>query len=144
MLRIFKRSRSALLVVFVALTVAAAGFVAVANRVAEKHRAQFEQELRTFLGKDINFDSLKVRLWGGPGFSAYGFRIADDSRFAATPFVRARELKLGLDLWSLLTGQVLITSLRFEDAEFQIITNEAGMLNTSALASRKKQLAALP
>ncbi|HEY7168491.1 MAG TPA: AsmA family protein [Candidatus Binatia bacterium] len=144
MLRTLKRSGFALVLLLIAIIIALGTFVLFANRVAERQRAQVEQELRTFLGKDITFDSLNVRLWGGPGFAARQFRIADDPRFAATPFVRARELKLGLDLWRLLRGEVLITSLRFEDAEFQIITNEAGVLNTSVLASRKKRFTALP
>ena len=114
------------------------------NTLAGNNREQVQQELQKLLGKDVAFDRLEATLWGGIGFSAREFRIADDPRFAATPFLHAKELRLGVSLWQLLLGQVVINSLTFQAAEFQIITNEAGLLNTSALASRKQELNEFP
>ena len=114
------------------------------NTLAGNNREQVQQELQKLLGKDVAFDGLETTLWDGVGFSAQEFRIADDPRFAATPFLHAKELRLGLSLWRLFIGQVVINSLTFQAAEFQIITNEAGLLNTSALASREHELSEFP
>jgi hypothetical protein len=114
------------------------------NALVSRNREQVQQELQKFLGKDVAFGGLKANFWGGLGFSAQDFRIADDPRFAATPFVQAQELRLGVSIWNLCMGRVVINSLTFRNAEFQIITNEDGLLNTSALAGRKKNLAGFP
>ncbi len=114
------------------------------NSLARRNREQVQQELQKVLGKDVSFDRLKVSLLEGFGFSAKGFRVSDDPRFAATPLVQANELILGVSLWDLLLGRIVIASMTLKEPEFQIITNEAGVVNLSALASRKKELGAFP
>ncbi|MGH7826379.1 MAG: AsmA-like C-terminal region-containing protein [Candidatus Binatia bacterium] len=114
------------------------------NTLAGQSREQLRQELQKLLGKDVTFDGLEVSLWSGLGFSAREFRIADNPRFAATPLVRARELKLGVSITQLLLGRIVVDSLTFEDPEFQVITDEAGRLNLSALADRKKEAGSSP
>ena len=114
------------------------------NALVGGNREQVQQELQKLLGKDVTFDRLDASLWGGLGFSAQDFRIADDPHFAATPFVQAKELRLGVSIWQLCLGRIVINSLTFRNAEFQIITSEDGLLNTSVLASRKKNLAGFP
>src|SRR5438128_2285954 len=101
------------------------------KNLAEKNREQVHQELQRFLGKDATFDRLEASLWGGVGFSAEEFHIADNPRFAATPIVRAKELKLGVSLIQLVLGRIVINSLTFQAPEFQIITDERGLLNLS-------------
>src|SRR4029450_14089294 len=87
---------------------------------------------------------LEASLWGGLGFSAKEFRIADDPRFAATPVIRAQELRLGASLLPLLLGKIVINSLTFQAPEFQIITDERGLLNLAELAGQKKENKTLP
>ena len=139
-----KKFRQRLLFFLIALLVAFIGLVQTFNTLAGRHREQVQLELQRFLGKDVGFDKLEVSTFGGLGFAAKEFRLADDSRFAATPVIRAKELILGVSLWNLLFGKVVINSLTFEELEFQIITDEAGLLNLTALAGRKKQLGTLP
>ena len=107
------------------------------KNLAERNHEQLRQELQRFLGKDATFDRLEATLWGGVGFSAAGFRIADNPRFAATPLVWAKELKLGVSLLQLVMGRIVINSLTFQAPEFQIITDERGLLNLSELGARK-------
>jgi AsmA-like C-terminal region/AsmA family len=114
------------------------------NSLASRNREQVQQELQKVLGKDVSFERLKVSLLGGFGFSAKGFRISDDPRFAATPLVQANDLILGVSFWDLLLGRIVIVSMTLKQPEFQIITNEAGVVNLSALASRKKELGTFP
>jgi AsmA-like protein/uncharacterized protein DUF748 len=122
----------------------AAGLIESFNLLAAKHRDQVTQELQKVLGQDVSFETLEVNLLGRPGFVAKEFRIADDSRFAATPVLRARELVLGVSLWNLLLRRLVITSLTFDEAEFQIITDETGQLNLAALIHRKTELGKFP
>src|SRR5439155_1211999 len=86
----------------------------------------------------------EASLLGGFGFTAREFRIADNPRFAATPLLHATELKLGVSLLELLLGKVVIDSLTFKNPEFQIITDEEGLLNLSALGFSKKELGVIP
>jgi uncharacterized protein involved in outer membrane biogenesis len=137
-------SRKHIIAVLSAFTLAMLILVYFFNVLAGGNREQVQQELQKLLGKDVTFGRLEASLWGGLGFSAQEFRIADDPHFAATPFVHAKELRLGVSLWQLFLGKVVINSLTFRDAEFQIITNEGGLVNASALASRKKNLGTFP
>ena len=139
-----KSLRKLSLIIAVTLALAGAGLIESFNRLAARHRDQVTQELQKVLGQDVSFESLEVNVFGRPGFVAKEFRIADDTRFAATPAVRARELVLGVSLWNLLLRRLVITSLTFEEPEFQIITDERGVMNLTALLSRKDELRKFP
>ena len=131
------------------LTIAGAALIVGAliesfNYLAFSHRDQVILELQKVLGDDVSIDGLEVNLWGRPGFVATQFRVADDNRYAATPVVRARELILGVSLWNLLQRRLVITSLTFDQPEFQVITDEFGSLNLNALIERKTELRKFP
>jgi hypothetical protein len=137
-------SHKLLLVLAVLFTAAVVVFVQSFNILAGQNREQVHQELQKFLGKQATFDGLEATFWGGLGFSAKEFRVADNPRFAATPVVRAKELKLRVSLAQLLLGRIVINSLTFEEPELQIITDERGLLNLSVLAVRNKEIPAFP
>ncbi|HEX9788933.1 MAG TPA: AsmA family protein, partial [Candidatus Binatia bacterium] len=139
-----KSLRKIFVLILAAAVLLTAGLLESFNLLAAKHRDQVKQELQKVLGQDVSFDRLEVNLLGRPGFAAKEFRIADDSRFAATPVVRARELVLGVSLWNLLWRRLVITSLTFDEPEFQIITDESGLLNLTALLNRKTELRKFP
>ena len=114
------------------------------NSIARKRRVEVQQELRQLLGEGATFESVDVGLWDGFAFTVKQFRIADDALFAATPLVQARELRLGMSVWHLLLGRLVITSLSFTEPELQIITSEEGLLNVNTLLRQKKELMAFP
>jgi AsmA-like protein/uncharacterized protein DUF748 len=139
-----KRLNKLLLLIVVTTALAGAGLIESFNLLAAKHRDQVTQELQKVLGQDVSYESLEVNVLGRPGFVAREFRIDDDSRFAATPALRARELILGVSLWNLLLRRLVITSLTFDEPEFQIITDESGLLNLTAFIERKSELRKFP
>ena len=139
-----KTLQKLLLLIVVTMALAAAGLIESFNLLAAKHRDQVTQELQKVLGQDVSYESLEVNVLGRPGFVAKEFRIDDDSRFAATPALRARELVLGVSLWNLLLRRLVITSLTFDEPEFQIITDESGLLNLTAFMNRKSELRKFP
>jgi hypothetical protein len=131
--------------IFLAATViAGVAFFSTLSFVAHNHRVEVQQELQRLLGSDVSFETVEAGWWDGFGFTVKRFRIADDPRFAATSFVQAQELRLGMSLWHLLLGRFVVNSLTFTQPELQIITNEDGLLNVTALAQRKKDLIAFP
>src|SRR6266850_2010 len=139
-----RKSLKFLLLFLIASVVAVLVLVQSFKNLAEKNREQVHQELQRCLGTEATFDRLEASLWGGVGFSAEEFRIADNPRFAATPIVRAKELKLGVSVIQLVLGRIVINSLTFQAPEFQIITDERGLLNLSELAVRKNDSRAFP
>jgi len=139
-----KSPRNILIFAAVATLVAVTAVVQAFNVIASRHRVVVQQELRKLLGKEVSFESLEVHLFGRPGFAARSFRIADDPRFAATPIIRARQLILGVKIWPLFTGRIVIDSLVFNQPEFQIITDETGLLNLDLLSRRRREIATLP
>ncbi|HEY2922396.1 MAG TPA: AsmA-like C-terminal region-containing protein [Candidatus Binatia bacterium] len=139
-----KSPRKLVALIFLTVLVLATVLVQSFNIVAGRHREQVQQELQKVLGQDVSFDALEVNLLGRPGFVAKEFRIADDPRFAATPAVRAKELILGVSVWNLFFGRLVIDSLTFKEPEFQIITNETGLLNLTELINRKNELQKIP
>ncbi|HET8917161.1 MAG TPA: AsmA-like C-terminal region-containing protein, partial [Candidatus Binatia bacterium] len=139
-----RKSHKLLLFFLIASAAAVMAFIQTFNTLAAKNREQVHQELQRFLGKDATFDRLEASLWGGLGFSAKEFRIADDPRFAATPVIHAQELRLGVSLLPLLLGKIVINSLTFQAPEFQIITDERGLLNLAELAGQKNETKPLP
>ncbi|MDH3444919.1 MAG: AsmA family protein, partial [Deltaproteobacteria bacterium] len=132
------------LLVSLTVVVSAALIVFSLGLLAEKRRGQVQEELQKLLGNDVTLDAVETRLWGGMGFTVKNFRIADNPRYAATPFVHAEKLQMGVSFWHLFLGRIMITSLVFTKPEFQFITDEEGSLNISALAARRKSLAAFP
>jgi AsmA-like protein/uncharacterized protein DUF748 len=129
----------------VSLSIAAAvGLGIYFKNLAEKHREQVQQELRRFLGDRVQFDGLDAQLFWLPGFVVRQFRVADDSRFAATPILKARELVLGISLRQLFIGRIVIDSVNFIEPEIQIINDETGLLNLSVLTSWRKELGTIP
>ena len=136
--------RRKLLTILLIAVIAAAALVQTFNVITGKNRELVRQELQRVLGKDFNFTTLEVTFLSLPGFSVKDVRMADDSRFAATPIIQAKEVILGVSLWNLLRGRIVIDSLIFDEPEFQVITNESGVLNLTALIARKKELRAFP
>jgi hypothetical protein len=139
-----KSPRKIFFVTVAALSVTAAIVIQSFNLAAGRHLESVQQELGRLLGRNIRFASLQVHLLGWPGFAAKELRIADDPRFAATPILRARELILGVQLWQLLFGRVVIDSLTLRAPEFQIITDETGLFNLDLLTQKRKEMPRLP
>ncbi len=137
----FSQKRLFLSLILVAATIL---IVYSLGRLAEKRRQQVQQELHKVLGTDVTLEGVETNFWGGIGFTVTNFRIADNPRFAATPFVHAQKLQLGVSFWHLFLGRIVINSLIFTKPEFQFITDEEGFLNITALATRRNRLAEFP
>jgi uncharacterized protein involved in outer membrane biogenesis len=139
-----KLSKKAISIAVGTVILAILALVYSVNLLADIRRDLVYEEIQKVAGKDVAFDEFEVTLLTGLGFSAKEFRIADNPVFAATPLLRAKELRMGVSLLSLMLGRIVINKLTFIEPEFQIITNEEGVMNISSLENRRKQLADLP
>ena len=126
------------------LIIAILALVYSVNLLAAIRRDLVYEELQRLAGKDVAFDAFEVTLLTGLGFSARNFRIADSPIFAATPLLRAKELRMGVSVLSLMLGRIVINKLTFIEPEFQVITNEEGVMNISSLEDRRQQFADMP
>ena len=109
------------------------------NTLIDKNRDRIRAEIQKALGRSLTFDELRLSLWGGLGLAAKNLRVAEDSRFAATPFIQTKELKMQVRWLPLLLGKITIKTFILNEPEIQIIKNEAGRLNISALASPERR-----
>lgn len=113
--------------------------VVLLNSFVDKNRERIREEIEKGLGRSVKFDELRLSFWGGIGLLAKRLSIAEDPRFAATPFIQTKELKMELRWLPLLLGNIEIKKFALDEPEVQIIKNEDGILNLSALASSERR-----
>jgi len=96
-------------------------------------RPALESYLQSTLGRKVQIGDLKVSLLAG-GVAARDLAIADDPPFSAAPFVQAKELKVGVSLWSLVFSHSLhVTSLTLQNPEVALLRSSSGAWNFSTL-----------
>src|SRR6516162_2697283 len=73
---------------------------------ANSFRPRLESNLTTSLGRAVKLGELKLALLAG-GISANDLSIDDDPAFSKSPFLRAKELKVGVELATLIFSRKL-------------------------------------
>jgi AsmA protein len=109
---------------------------------ANRFRPLLESQLTQALGRDVTLGGLKLSILAG-GIAASDLAVADDPAFSHTPFVRAKSLELGVDLWPLLMSRKLsVRRLTIEQPQIALIQNSAGDWNFSTLGTKAHAQAA--
>ena len=129
-----KKTQKALTVLFAAFVLVVVFLIVTLNTLVHKNREKIRLEIQKSLGRDVAFENVQLDLWGGLGLSATNLSIADDPRFAATPLVQTKELRMRVRWLPLLLGTVEIKKFTLGEPEIQIIKNEAGKLNLFAFS----------
>jgi len=89
-------------------------------------RPKLESELTDALGRDVKVGNLSLSLLKG-GVTADDISIADDPAFSKTPFVKAKELKVGVELIPLIfSKQLNVTELTLSQPEISLVKSENG------------------
>jgi len=99
------------------------------DALVRESKEAIRHELQKAVGRPVAFDTLELNVWGTPSLALNNVTVQDDPRFAATPFMQARQLKVGVRWLSLLAGKPEITGLVLEEPEIQLIRNEYGDVN---------------
>jgi AsmA protein len=105
-------------------------------------RPTVESRLTAALNRQVTIGSLSFSLLAG-GLVAKDIAIADDPAFNPSPFLKAAELRVGVEVMPLLFHhEVRITSLTIDTPSIRLIQNQAGKWNYSSIggnASRRPQ-----
>jgi AsmA protein len=100
---------------------------------AEKFRPKVESEARKALGREVKVGTLEISLLSG-GVVANEVSIADDPAFSRQPFLQAKELRIGVELWPIIArGEANLTGLTVVGPQVNLIRNAAGRWNFASL-----------
>jgi len=103
---------------------------------ANQFRPVLEERLTTALGREVKIGDLKISLFSG-GASASDVTIADDPAFSREPFLRAKDLAVGVELWPLIfSHQLNVTSLTIDQPDIGLIQSAGGEWNFSSLGGK--------
>lgn len=102
---------------------------------ANQFKPMIEANLTKALGRQVSIGDLKLSILSG-GVAADDLAIADDPAFSHAPFVRAKSLKLGVELWPLIVSRKLIVrSLVIDQPEVSMLQSASGDWNFSSMGS---------
>src|SRR5690348_18069798 len=99
-----KRLLVGLIVLVLALVVLGAAALLLVD--VNHFRPQIQASLGKALGREVTIGKLHIALWTG-SLDADRIRIGEDPAFGKQPFVSARSLDLGVELWPLLLHREL-------------------------------------
>ena len=93
---------------------------------ANAFKPKLEAELTDALGRKVTVGNLSLSLWSG-GVAADNIAIADDPHFSQSPFVTAKSLKVGVEMWPLIFSKTInITDLTLNDPQISLVKSENG------------------
>src|SRR5580698_9150656 len=96
-------------------------------------RPRIESELSMSLGRALTVGNLHLSLLSG-SVSADDVAIADDPAFSKEPFIRAKALKVGVEMMPLIFSKALhVTTLTLENPEVSLVRSASGKWNFSSL-----------
>ncbi len=111
---------------------------------ADSFRPKVEAQLSSSLGRRVTLGHLSFSLFTG-SLIAENISVADDAAFAATPFLQARRLHLGIELGQFLFHhQVRITDLTVDSPAIHLIHARNGRWNFSSLGSAATRPSSAP
>lgn len=100
-------------------------------------RPKLESELSAALGRRVKVGNLGLSILSG-SLSAEDISIADDPAFSSNPFIRAKSLKVGVELKPLIFSKaVRVTDLTLDHPEVVLLRSNAGNWNFSSLGAKK-------
>jgi AsmA protein len=103
---------------------------------ANQFRPVLEERLTAALGRDVKIGDLTLSLFSG-GASASDVSVAEDPAFGKDPFLRAKSLAVGVELWPLIVSRQLnVTSLTIDQPEITLLQSPAGEWNFSSLGGK--------
>lgn len=107
---------------------------------AKTFRPTLEARLSAGLGRPVKLGSLRLSLFTG-SLVAEDLSIADDPAFSATPLLSAREVRIGVDMESLiLHRQLHVRSLEIEAPQIHLVEGPNGQWNFSILSRNAASL----
>ncbi len=111
---------------------------------ANEFRPMLESQLSQALGRPVKVGDLKLSLLSG-GVAAADLSIADDPAFSQAPFVSAKSMRIGVELWPFISARKLnVTEIKIEGPQIALLQNRAGVWNFSKLGANQPQTPSAP
>jgi len=106
---------------------------------ANQFRPLLVSQLSQALGRDVKVGDLKLSLLSG-GISAADLSIADDPAFSRAPFLTAKSMKVGVDVWQYISAHKLdVNGITVERPQIALLQNPSGVWNFSNLAANSSR-----
>ena len=104
-------------------------------------RPKLESELTEALGRQVKVGNLSLSILSG-SVSAEDLSIADDPTFSKDPFIRAKSLKVGVEVMPLIFSKTLhVTDITLDKPEIALLRDASGKWNFSSLGSKSAKAA---
>jgi len=111
---------------------------------ADTFRPTIESQLSSSLGRQVTLGHLSLSLITG-SLVANDLAVSDDPKFSSSPFMQAKELKIGIRLGAFLFHRsVQITELTVDSPSIQLIHAQNGTWNFSSIGGASAQTATQP
>ena len=107
-------------------------------------RPKLETELSNALGRQVKIGNLGLSILSG-SVSADDLSIADDPGFSQSPFIRAKSLKVGVEVMPLIFSKALhVTAITLDRPEISLLHTAAGKWNFSSLGGQAEKTSKAP
>ena len=104
-------------------------------------RPKLESALTDALGREVKVGNLSLSILSG-SVSAEDLSIADDPAFSKDPFIRAKSLKVGVEVMPLIFSKTLhVTDITLDKPEIALLRDASGKWNFSSLGSKSEPAA---
>jgi AsmA protein len=104
-------------------------------------RPKLESELTEALGRQVKVGNLSLSILSG-SVTAEDLSIADDPTFSKDPFIRAKSLKVGVEVMPLIFSKTLhVTDITLDKPEIALLRDASGKWNFSSLGSKSAKAA---
>jgi len=104
-----------------------------------RFRPMLETRLTEALGREVKLGDLKLAILHG-SVKGSDLSIADDPAYSRAPFVRAKSLAIGVEVWPLIVSRKLhVTGLVIGEPEIALIQSPVGDWNFSSLGGKAKE-----
>ena len=102
---------------------------------ANTFRPVLEAQLSQALGRQVTLGNLNFSLFSG-SLVAKNIAVADDPAFSTTPFLQAKALHIGVEVWPLIFHRKLVvTSFTADEPAIHLIRGSKGVWNFSNLGA---------
>jgi AsmA protein len=109
-----------------------------------RFRPLLEEKLTLALGREVKLGDLKLSILSG-SVTASDLSIADNPAYSKTPFVQAKSLGVGVEMWPLITSRQLhVTGLTIDQPSIALIQSNNGEWNFSNLGGNSPAKAKAP
>lgn len=107
-------------------------------------RPTIEEKASAALARKVQLGDLSLSLITG-SLSAENLSIGDDPKFSPTPFLTAKSLKVGVEIFPLIFSKTLnVTGVTIDTPQVTLLRNRAGQWNYSSLGGASAKAEAKP